>query len=232
MHNFLALDGPAVAHPSLAPPLPGPSGAPAQDPGVNTPGALLFEDDFESGTLSRWTKLLIGPGSTAGVDTAAGRYGQAAARISAGPEKGAFAAARVVLKSPQGTLAVGLDVKVHLEGPIGANVPLLRLFDSTGKRLLTVYRQNLADGRLWVGVGGDHVASQGKLDLDTWAHLAVEVHPNGREAGSVVTLRLDGRLVAQVQAAELVKPTSIIQIGNDSKNQPFDLYVDDVRVTR
>jgi hypothetical protein len=233
MHNFLVLDGPAVAHPSLAPPLPGPSGAPVQDPGVDAlPGALLFEDDFESGTLSRWTKLLIGPGSTAGVDTAAGRYGQAAARISAGPEKGAFAAARVILKSPQGTFAVGLDVKIHLEGPTGANVPLLRLFDSTGKRLVTVYRQNLADSRLWVGVGGDHVASQGKLDLDTWGNLAVEVHPNGREAGSVVTVRLDGRLVAQVQAPELVKPTSIIQIGNDSKNQPFDVYVDDVRVTR
>jgi hypothetical protein len=111
-------------------------------------------------------------------------------------------------------------------------VPLLRLFDARGKRLVTIYRQNLADSRLWVWVAGDHVASQGKLALDTWGHLAVEVHPNGREAGSVVSVRLDGRLVAQVAAAEIVQPTSIIQIGNDSKNQPFDLYVDDVRVTR
>jgi hypothetical protein len=233
MHNYLVLDGQAVAHPSPAPPLLGPSGPPVQGPGIDaSPGALLFEDTFESGTLDRWPKLLLGPGSLATVDTAAGRYGQAAAHLSAGSQKGAFAAARVALKSPQATFAVGLDVKIHLEGPTGGNVPLLRLFDASGKRLVTVYRQNLADSRLWVGVAGDHVASQGKLALDTWGHLAVEVHPNGREAGSVVSVRLDGRLVAQVAAAEIVQPTSIIQIGNDSKNQPFDLFVDDVRVTR
>jgi hypothetical protein len=233
MHNYLVLDGPAVAHPSPPPPLPGPSGPPVQDPGIDaSPGAILFEDTFESGTLDRWPKLLLGPGSVAAVDTAAGRYGQAAAHLSASSQKGAFAAARVSLKSPQATFAVGLEVKIHLEGPTGGNVPLLRLFDASGKRLVTVYRQNLADGRLWVGVAGDHVASQGKLALDTWGHLAVEVHPNGRDAGSIVSVRLDGRLVAQVPAAGMVKPTSIIQIGNDSKNQPFDLYVDDVRVTR
>ena len=44
-------------------------------------------------------------------------------------------------------------------------------------------------------------------------------------------MRLDGRLVAQVPAPGM-RPTSIIQIGNDSTNQPFDIYVDDVRVSR
>jgi hypothetical protein len=233
MHNFLELGGAAVDQPSPAPPLAGLSGAPVQDPGIDaSPGTVLFQDDFENGTLSRWPKLLIGPGSMAAVDTAAGRYGQAAAHLSAGSDKGAFAAARVVLKSPQATFAVGLDVRVHLEGSTGGNVPLLRLFDSAGNRLVTVYRQNLADGRLWVGVGGAHEPTQGRLDLDTWGHLAVEVHPNGREAGSVVSVRVDGRLIAQVPAVEIEQPTSIVQIGNDSKNQPFDLYVDDVRVTR
>jgi hypothetical protein len=233
MHNFLELNGPAVAHPSPAPPLPGASAGPVADPGVDaSPGTLLFNDNFESGSLGRWEKVQTGPGSIANVDTNAGRYGQAAAHFSAGSEEGSFASARVALKSPQTTFAVGLDVKVHLEGPSEGNVPLLRLFDAAGNRLVTIYRQNLADGRLWVGAGSDHAPTQAKLDLDTWGNLAVEVHPNGRDAGSIVSVRLDGRLVAQVPAPGMVNPTSIIQIGNDSKNQPFDLYVDDVRVTR
>jgi hypothetical protein len=233
MHNFLELDGPAVAHPSPAPPLPDASAGPVADPGVDAPpGAVLFEDNFESGTLARWAKVETGPGSTATVDNKAGRYGQAAIHLSAGPDEEAFAAARLVLKAPQTTIAIGLDVKVRQEGPEGGNVPLLRLFDAAGKRLISVYRQNLADGRLWVGAGSDHAPTQAKLDLDTWGNLTVEVHPNGRDAGSIVSVRLDGRLVAEVPATGMVKPTSIIQIGNDSKNQPFDVYVDDVRVIR
>ena len=233
MHNFLELNGPAVTQPSPAPPLPGPSAGPIADPGVDAaPGALLFEDDFESGTLSRWPKILTGPGSTVAVDNTAGRFGQAAIHLSASSVEGAFAAARVVLKSPQARVNIGLDVKVHSEGPAEGNVPMLRLFDPAGHRLLTIYRQNLADGRLWVGVGADHEPTQARLDLDTWGYLAVEVHPNGRDAGSTISVRLDGRLVAQVPAPGLEQPTSIIQVGNESKNQPFDLYVDDVRVSR
>ena len=232
MHNFIVLDGPPAAHPSPAPPLPGSSVGPVADPVDAPPGALLFQDNFESGTLSRWEKVQTGPGSTAIVDTTAGRYGQAAAHLSAGWEEGAFATVRVALRSPQTSFDVGFDVKVHDEGPSGGNVPLLRLFDAAGKRLVTIYRQNLTDGRLWVGVDSDHAPTQARLDLDTWGNIAVEVRPNGRDAGSMVSVRLDGRLVAEVPAAGMVKPTSIIQIGNDSKNQPFDLFVDDVRVTR
>jgi hypothetical protein len=233
MHNFLELSGPAVAHPSPAPPLPNASSGPVADPGLDaSPGTLLFEDSFEGGSLDRWAKVETGPGSTAAVDNKAGRYGQAAIHLSAGSAEGAFATARLVLKTPQTTIAIGLDVKVRQEGPEGGNVPLLRLFDAAGKRLVSVYRQNLADGRLWVGAGSDHAPTQAKLDLDTWANLAVEVHPSGLDAGSIVTVRLDGRLVAEMPASGIVKPTSIIQIGNDSKHQPFDLYVDDVRVTR
>jgi hypothetical protein len=232
MHNFQSLDGPAVAQPSPAPPLPGAPNAPAPGPGAN-PSAepLLFEDNFESGTLGRWASVKTGPDSSAIVDTTAGRYGQAAAHLSAGLVDGAFAAARVVLPSPQAALTVDLDVKVHLEGPTGANVPLLRLFDSKGNRLVTIYRQNLADTRLWVGLGSEHLPTQARLDLDTWGHLAVAVSPTGRGTGSIVSVRLDGRLVGEVPA-DLKQPTSIIQIGNDSTNQPFDLFVDDVRVAR
>jgi hypothetical protein len=233
MHNFESLAGPAVAGPSAAPPLPGASNAPGPVSGPQaSAGPLLFEDNFESGALGRWTTVKTGPGSMATVDIAAGRYGQDAAHLSAGPTAGAFAMARFVLPSRQPTLTIGLDVKIHLQGPLGANVPVLRLFDSAGKRLVTIYHQNLADDRLWVGLGSDHVPTQAKLGLDTWGHLAVEVRQTSPDAVGLVSVRLNGRLVAEVAAPGLKQPTSIIQIGNDSTNQPFDLFIDDVRVAR
>jgi hypothetical protein len=231
MHNFETLDGPAVAQPSPAPLLPGAADAPAPVPGASAE-PILFDDDFESGGLDRWSSVRMGPGSSVTVDTKAGRYGQAAVHLTASRDKGAFATARVVLPSPQAALTIDFDVKVHLEGPIGGNVPLLRVLDSDGKRLATIYRQNLADGRLWVGLGGDHFPTQAKVDLDTWGHLFVEIRPTGNDTGSTISVRLDGRLVGQVRALAFKQPTSIIQIGNESANQPFDLFIDDVRVSR
>jgi hypothetical protein len=233
MHNFDTLDGPAVAQPSPALPLPGASDAPLPAAGAGASAEpLLFYDDFESGKLDRWTTVRTGPGSSVTVDTKAGRYGQAAVHLTASRDKGAFAAARVVLPSAQAALTIDFDVKIHLEGPPGGNVPLLRVLDSDGKRLATIYRQNLADGRLWVGLGGDHFPTQARLDLDTWAHLAVEIRPTGNDGGSTISVRLDGRLVGQVPAPAFKQPTSILQIGNESANQPFDLFIDDVRVSR
>jgi len=231
MHSFETLEGPPVIGPSPAPPLPGPSSTSGPVGVGGSPGPVLFEDTFESGGLSRWTSVKTGPGSTATVQAAAGRYGQDAVHLAAGSNDGAFADARFVLPTAQADLTVDLDVKIHLEGPVGANVPLLRLFDSAGKRLVTVYRQNQSDTRLWIGQGSDHAPTQARLGLDTWAHLALEVRRGATDGTPVLSVRLDGRLVAQVPAPGM-RPTSIIQIGNDSTNQPFDIYVDDVRVSR
>jgi len=232
MHSWEALAGPPVVGPSAAPPLPDASSLPGLDTGgiAAGPGTVLFEDTFESGTLGHWTHVQTGAGSTAVVDTAAGRYGQAAAHLVAGSADGSFADARVALPSPQTNLTVDLDVKVHLDGPVGANVPLLRLFDRDGKRLVTIYRQNLADSRLWVSLGAGRSLTDARLGLDTWAHLTVRVQPDANGA-RVISVRFDGQLVGQVPAQAL-GPISIVEIGNDSTNQPFDLFVDDVRVSR
>jgi hypothetical protein len=230
MHSYEALEGSPVPGPSLAPPLSGPSGGPVvgDDPEA---GPVLFQDTFESGALGRWTSVKTGPGSIAVVDAGSGRYGQDAAHLAASPSAHAFADARFVLPAAQANLTVGLDVKIHGEGAVGANVPLLRLFDSQGKRLVTIYRQNVSDSRLWVGLGSTHVPTQGRLSLDTWGHLAVEVRAGDASGPTKISVRLDGRLVGEVPAPNL-RPASIIQIGNESSNQPFDIYVDDVRVSR
>lgn len=230
MHSFEDLAGPPVSGPSEAPSLeaPGGSSGPVSAGGA-PPGTILFEDTFESGRLDRWTSVRTGPDSTAAVEAAGGRNGQEGAHLAAGTLDGAYADARIVLPSTQPTLTVDLDVKVHLDGPAGGNVPFLRLFDGAGKRVLTIYRQNLADDRLWIGLAG-RVPTQGRLGIDTWAHLTVEIH-RVASGGTEISVRLDGRLVAEVPAPDW-RPVSIVQIGNDSANAPFDLYVDDVRVSR
>jgi hypothetical protein len=232
MHSFEELAGPTLAGTPSGPPLPAVEGSsgPVSSDG-ETAGAALFEDTFESGGLDRWTSVQTGPGSTAGVVAAGGRDGQVGAHLTAGSAKGAFADARIALPSAQPTLTVDLDVKIHGEGPIGANVPLLRLFDASGERVLTIYRQNVADDRLWIGLGSDRSPTQARLGLDTWAHLTADVRRDLATGGTVVSVRLDGRLVAEVPAPDW-RPASIVEIGNDSTNAPFDLFVDDVRVSR
>jgi hypothetical protein len=232
MHNFLDLTGPPVAQPSLAPPLAGSSSRPGQEPGPVGNGPLLFADDFERDGLKAWTTVEAGPGSVATVDPSSGRHGQSAAHLSAGTDPKAYAIARKTLPAAQKSLVIDLDVKVHLAGPTGGNVPLLRLFDADGKRLFSVYRQNEEDGRLWVGQPAGRAPTQARLDLDTWGHLAVEVRSPESGGGRQIAVRLDGQLVAQVPDTSGGKAIAAVQIGNDSDNQPFDLFVDDVRVAR
>ena len=232
MHNYLALGGSPVAQPSPAPPLAGTTPRPGQQPDPETNGALLFADDFERDGLKAWTRVEAGPGSLATVDPTSGRHGQAAAHLAAGTDPKAYAIARVALPSAQKALAIDLDVKVRLEGPSGGNVPLVRLFDASGKRILSVYRQNATDGRLWVGQPAGRAPTQGRLDLDTWGHLAVEIRVPPGGVGREISVRLDGQLVAEVPDTSGGSAIASVQIGNDSDQQPFDLFVDDVRIAR
>ena len=85
-----------------------------------------------------------------------------------------------------------------------------------------------------MGIGTDRSPTEGRLGLQTWGRLAVAIDPApAGSTGSVVTVRLDGTLVAQVPARDLlVSAITSVQIGNDTKNQPFGLFVDDVAVSR
>ncbi len=232
MHNFLDLGGTPVAQPSQAPPLAGSSARAGQDPGPVTNGQLLFADDFERDGLKAWTTVEVGPGSSASVDSSSGRHGQSAAHLAAGNDPAAHAIARKTLDSPQQALSIEMDVKINSEGPTEGNVPLVRLFDADGKRLLSIYRQNEADGRLWVSQPAGRAPTQARLNLDTWGHLAVEVRVPATGGQRKISIRLDGQLVAEVPDTNGGKAIASIQIGNDSDQQPFDIFVDDVRVSR
>lgn len=232
MHNFLPLTGSPTAQPSPAPPLAPASSRPGQASAPATIGTRAFADDFEAGDLAAWTRVAAGPASLATVDPTSGRQGQAAAHLVAGDEPAAYAIARMTLPAPQTALAVDLDVKIRRAGPPGGNVPLLRLFEADGKRLLSIYRQNEPQGRLWVGQPTGRAATFARLDLDTWGHVAVEIRAPESAGDRRIAVRLDGQLVAEVPDTSGGRPIASIQIGNESPGQPFDIFVDDVRVAR
>ena len=54
------------------------------------------------------------------------------------------------------------DLRVDAEGAAGSNVPLLRLFDSTGTRIVNVYRQN-GSGKISVQHSGIYAATTATL---------------------------------------------------------------------
>jgi hypothetical protein len=227
MHNYLRLDGPVVPRPTFAPEVAPASPGPG-DPTDAEEGTAYLVDGFETGDLADW-EAIVGTGSLVQVEEGIARTDRRAVHLRAGSDPDARAAARFALPSPQHVIDVDLDFLLRAEGPEKANVPLVRLFDAAGERLLSVYRQNHKDGRIWIGVAGDHVPTSSRVNLSTWTHLDVVVRPG--PAGPVVEVRVDGRLAAEVPA-DLASPVAVVQIGNDSKGQPFDLVVDNVKVYR
>jgi hypothetical protein len=123
------------------------------------------------------------------------------------------------------TLGVGLDVRLATEGADGGNAPIVRFFDAKGERLATVYRQNHRSDRVWVGYGERHEPTTGEIELQTWARLEVRLSPAPN--GATLSVRIDGQFAQDVVPVGAVRD---IQIGNDSKGQPFDLFVDNVKV--
>jgi hypothetical protein len=207
-----------------ASPTPPASTAPTPDPAAGT--ASLFSDGFESGTVNGWDLRRVGTGGSAAAQTAIVRTGTYAARLSAAGT-GSYAYLRETLAVPQTSLKISLNVRVEAEGASGGNVPLLRLFDSAGTRVVSVYRQNLSSDKVYVQQSGQFLWTAGLLPLGTWKQLELSITPNG--SASTLEIRLNGVVVFSTTAST-VPPIASLQVGNDSSSQTFDLVVDDVDV--
>ena len=226
LHNTLYLRGPKVEPPEALPgAVPLASAAPGASASSTT---VIFEDGFESGGMDRWTSVTAAAGGVARAEAAQGRSDAWGGHLSASAGKGSTASARFQLAKPAASLAVGLDVRFASEGAQGGNAPILRFFDAKGERLATVYRQNQRSDRVWVGHGDRHDPTNGTIDMQTWAHVDAQLTPT--TGGAVLQVRIDGQLVYQQTTPFEVGAIHEIQIGNDSKGQPFDLFVDDVKV--
>ncbi|MDQ3690407.1 MAG: DNRLRE domain-containing protein [Chloroflexota bacterium] len=191
-------------------------------------GASLFSDGFESGDFAAWSAVNTGADGTATVQSTFTTAGSFAARLSATSAAGSVAYARRTFASNQTDLTVIGDFNIQAEGATNANVPLLRLFNDAGTRIVSVYRQNGTSSRIWVTHSGATYSTSGILPLNTWGHLEVQTVAAG-SGGSTVRITLNGTTIYQTAAASLAtNGVRTIQIGNETARQTFTLIADSI----
>jgi Bacterial Ig-like domain len=195
--------------------------------GTWTVNATIVNDGFEGGAFAPtvWTVKTGGDG-TAAVQTDVVKTGVYAARFAETANTGSLAYARAPFPV-QNDLLVSGDFKILTEGVSGANVPLLRLFDSTGTRIVSVYRQNLAGDKLYVQYGGTSYLATKTLPLNTWAHLDLHVTAAGTGV-SVIELKLNGTSVYSTTVGTLSTGVAAVQVGNETAKQTFALVADNI----
>lgn len=202
--------------------------SPASRTWAITAPSASFSDDFETGNLSRWTVVSGGDG-VARVQSSAVASGAYAAAFSESASAGSFAYARAAFPTALMNFTASGDFNVMQQGVSGGNVPLLRFLDASGARIVVLYRQNGNTGELWVTQNGTRVLTAGRLPLNEWHNLALDVKIAG--AASVVRVRVDGRQAYSTVNANLgTGAITTMQLGNDTAAQQFSLAVDNIEV--
>lgn len=199
---------------------------------VDTASASLFSDGFESGDFSAWSLVKYGGDGSATVQSSVVKSGGYAARLSETVNSGSYAYARKSFASAQADLTVAGDFQITQEGASGGNVPLFRLYDSSGARLVSLYRQNKDSDRLYVYHSGTRFSTTGKFPLSTWGRIQLRVVTAGTGT-STVEVHLNGMRIYQTGSASLGNAGILtVQIGNDTAKQAFTLFADDIRVVK
>jgi len=185
----------------------------------------IFSDGFESGTFASWTLVRVGGDGTATVVPGNAASGTYAARFTESATKTSFAYARTTLSADQTELTVSSDIDFATQGSSGS-VPILRLFDASGTRRFSLDRQNTS-GTLTFTDGGGSITLGGSLPVATWGHL--DVHLLAGTGNALVEVRLNGSLIYSNRARTLTAMRTL-QIGNDTKKQILNAYVDNVAI--
>jgi Big-like domain-containing protein len=193
----------------------------------NGGSSALFSDGFESGGLSNWTLARTGGDGSVTVQGSVVKSGSFAARLSESATSGSYAYARETLTADQTELTVTGDFQIFAEGTSSQNVPIFRLFDSSGTRLVSLFRQSASGNKIYVGYGGSNKLTTGLLPLNTWGTF--ELHVIAGAGTGTVEVRLNGTLVYSATGATLASIRTI-QIGNDTTGQPLGVYADNIVV--
>ena len=197
---------------------------------ISSEARTLFADGFESGDFSRWTAVFTANGGSAVVQrdrVAAGTY---AARLAATAESGSRAYLRQALGESVTELRARGTFTVEVEGVKRANVPIFRLYDPSGVRLLSLFRANQSRNRISISHSGGTHSTSGRLPLGAWGTF--EVRATAAGAASEVSVRLDGTEIYRATSADLgTAGIASIQIGNDTGGQRFQLVVDEIVAT-
>ena len=201
-------------------------------PPTATISPILFSDGFESGNFNAWSLVKTGGDGVAMVQSTTVKTGSFAAQLSETANTGSLAYIRASLSASQTNLTVSLDIMITQEGVSGANVPILRLFDSSGTRLISLYRQNLSGNRIWINHSGTSISTTGLLSLNAWTHFDMHVITAGTNTSTIEAYQ-NGTLIYQTTTASLgTSGVLSTQVGNETAKQTFTLFADNVQVSR
>ena len=199
---------------------------------VGAPGAsatTLFQDGFDGGTFGAWVPQTGGNG-TAIVQSAVVSSGTGAARLTGTTNAGSFARMSRTLDAAQSRILVEADLRVQAEDAPNTHMPLVKLLDANGARVVAVSRQKKSSGRLFVEYGASTIATTGTLPSSTWRRVGLRVTVAG--GMSTVELLVGTTSVYRTTSAGLgSNPVTRVQFGNDGAPQRFDIAVDNVSAT-
>jgi hypothetical protein len=192
-------------------------------------GSYVVQDNFESGTLSKWTVTDEGD-AWAGATDDYRWTGGCSGRLIVTSSSTSRANAKKGL--PSGTYdvwAIG-NFRILKEGNSGSNVPTFRFFDGS-KRILDVHRQNIS-GDLWLRAArGDgswkYVKLNRHISLNTWYRLVVHVRPAWGSSRIQVLLNrelLFSSTSYYLPAGHLTKA----MVGAEHVRQKMDMVFDDI----
>jgi hypothetical protein len=194
--------------------------APSNLATVATPSTLLFSDDFESGALTRWTKVL--GLATQQQEVYAGNY--AARATSTGPASWAYQQ----LSATQNELYYRVRFKIVSQGPNLAY--LLKFRTASGASILGAYVSSTGKLAYRNDAGLQTVVSSITVSRGVWHTLQVRVLINGG-AGQTETW-LDGVRVDALSKTEALGTTSVgrVQLGDNSIGNSYDIAFDEIAV--
>jgi len=212
----------------------GPSGTVDPTPAQRTwtVEMLLFDDGFETGNFTKWSSVVTGADGTATVQGTPVKTGSYAARLSETANTGSLAYVRKTLASSETDLSFSGDFRIDQEGASGGNVPLFRLYNASGIRLVSLYRQNASGDKVRITHSDMGVDTAGRLPLGKWGRIKLHLVAAGTGA-STLEVFLDGIQVYRTTGANIdAAGVKTMQIGNDTSKQAFTLVADNIEVRR
>ena len=228
----IALAGPALAAPTARPASGSVQAAQPSD-------TELFAENFSSGNLSNWTVTTNGQG-TATVVSQAGPGGAASqmARLTVpNYTTNSIAYIRKPLSSPVYALSAVGYFKVltggcdDSAGYSAGNVPFFRFFDTTGRRVVGLYRINGScskTAKMYVQHSGSFFRTGKNIGFNDWNKLELRATVNGGQ--SLVQVYMNDSKVYEATANSGIDPFASVTVHNEHNNQVGDLLADDIRI--
>ena len=201
-------------------------------PSSGRPGRYVLRDNFETGTLSKWTTRIREGDAWAGVTDDFAITGTCSGRLIVTSSWDSRANIQRDLPDDTDDVWAGGWFRVLTEGYAGSNVPTFRFFKDAS-RILDVNRQNVA-GDLWLRTArGDGTWKFVKLNkwmaLNRWYHIEVHVNTNWRS--SQIDVLVDGQVLYSTTSYYLpAGDLTTAMIGAEHPRQKMDMVFDDVVV--